>query len=274
MPPKVPSGPAASSAKANNYKNIPYDPHIDPIWLNQQKKIFRGIDLNKKWINSQYKKKSIIYQSTNLITGKIYIGSAWDGPSYWIPSVLDRKFPIYNNILYYNHNNMALAILEDLGRSGDVPKEDILRREQYYLDLLFNNYPDFVINLSRQAGSTKGYIHKPEFGQNRTGELNPMYGRTKSQEFIFMQTRDKTGSNNPAYGKKKSNFTRAKLIKLVYVYNSEDMSLIGEYSTVDCSKEFKMGKDTLTRYIKNGLAYQGKIFSRKKLDDIEKKMPL
>ena len=43
------------------------------------------------------------------------------------------------------------------------------------------------------------------------------------------------------------------------------MSLIGEYSTVNCSKQFKMGKDTLTKYIKNGLPFKGKIFTREKL---------
>lgn len=61
-----------------------------------------------------------------------------------------------------------------------------------------------------------------------------------------MQTRDKSGSNNPLYGKIKSALTIAKLTKLVYVYNGrEDMSFIGEYSTVNCSKLFNMGKDTL-----------------------------
>lgn len=81
-----------------------------------------------------------------------------------------------------------------------------------------------------------------------------------------MQTRDKSGSNNPLYGKIKSALTIAKLTKLVYVYNGrEDMSFIGEYSTVNCSKLFNMGKDTLTKYIKNGLPFKGKIFSRNKL---------
>lgn len=41
------------------------------------------------------------------------------------------------------------------------------------------------------------------------------------------------------------------------------MSFIGVFPTVKCSKHFKMGKDTLTKYIKNGLSYKGKVFSRK-----------
>jgi hypothetical protein len=49
----------------------------------------------------------------------------------------------------------------------------------------------------------------------------------------------------------------------VYVYNSLDMSLIGEFSTVKCSKYFSMGKETLTKYIKNGIPFKGKIFSSK-----------
>ena len=161
-------------------------------------------------------------------------------------------------------HNFALAILEDLGLSGTIPKELILSREQYYLDLLFNKYPELVINLSKLAGSTKGYKHKPEFGLNRSGPLNPMYGRVKSKEFIEMQNKDKSGSLNPLFGIQKSPSTIAKITKLVYVYNYFNMSFIGEFSTVNCSKHFKMGKDTLTKYINKGLPYKGKIFSRVK----------
>lgn len=59
--------------------------------------------------------------------------------------------------------------------------------------------------------------------------------------------------------------TISKLNKLVYVYNYEDMSFIGSYPTVKCSKEFRMGKDTLSKYILNGLPFKGKLFSRVKI---------
>jgi len=263
---------AALSLSFKHKKNIiqiPYGPHIKPIWLNEPIRLYIDLNNDKNLVGSQNKKRSIIYQWTNLITGKMYVGSAWNGSSrllsYWTPSILGRNYPIYNNMNYYGKYNFSLAILEDLGTSGDVTKEYLLSREQHYIDKLFKNHFDLALNLSPQAGSTKGYIHKPEFRLNRSGSLNPMYGREKSKEFLLMQTRDKRGSNNPLYGKEKSASTIAKITKLVYVYNNSDFTFIGEFSTVNCAKEFRMGKETLTKYIKNGLPFKGKIFSRNKL---------
>ena len=145
-----------------NIVEIPNGPHIKPKWLNSPIRVYYNLNYDKNLIGSDNKKRSIIYQWTNLITGKIYVGSAWNGStrlfSYWTPSVLRRNFPIYNNMNYYGKYNFALAILENLGASGDVTKEDILSREQYYINILFNDYPNLVINLFQQAGSTKGYI--------------------------------------------------------------------------------------------------------------------
>lgn len=160
-----------------------------------------------------------------------------------------------------------LIILEDLGKTGTVTKEYMLSREQFFLDLLFNNYPLLIFNNSPIAGTTLRFKHKDEFCLRRSGILNPMYNKQLSDEFKYMQTRDKKGINNPLFGTPKSIMTLAKLTKLVYVYNAKDMSYIGTYSTVNCSKMFKMGKDTLSKYLKSGQAYKGKIYSRTKLHD-------
>jgi group I intron endonuclease len=248
---------------------VPFGPHIKPQFLKEPIRIYENPNLERNLIGSQNKKRSIIYQWCNLITGKIYIGSGFNGStrllSYWTPSVLRKNYPIYNNLSFYGHFNFALAILEDLGVSGSISKELILSREQIYLDNLFNNYKNKLINLSPNAGSTKGYKHTPEFSIKRSGVLNPMFAKNKSPEFIKMQIRDKSGINNPQYRVVKTPETIAKLTKLVYVYNFLDMSLIGQFSTVNCLKEFKMGTDTLKKYIINGLPFKGKIFSRKKL---------
>jgi group I intron endonuclease len=250
-------------------KNFPFGPHVRPQFLKEPIRLYENPNLERNLIGLENKKRSIIYQWLNLITGKIYIGSAWNGStrllSYWTPSVIRKNYPIYNNLTFYGHSNFALAILEDLGLSGSISKELILLREQFYLNILFSNYKNQLINLSPYAGSTKGYKHKPEFIIKRSGVLNPMFGKDKSPEFIKMQLRDKSGVNNPQYGVIKTPETVAKLTKLVYVYNYLDMSFIGQFSTVNCSKQFKMGKDTLTKYIFNGLPFKGKIFSHKKL---------
>jgi hypothetical protein len=61
--------------KKNKVK-IPNGPHIKPIWLNNPIRIYDNIDCQKNLIGSNNKKRSIIYQWINLITGKMYVGSA------------------------------------------------------------------------------------------------------------------------------------------------------------------------------------------------------
>jgi group I intron endonuclease len=253
--------------------NIPvifYGPHIKPSFLTERLpvRIYKPL-LNLNLIGKENKNRTVIYQWINLITGKIYVGSAWRGSirllSYLRPSVLNRNLAIYNNLNKYGHNNFILIILEDLGITGKVSKNFMLEREQYYLDIIFNNYSCLKLNNSPTAGNNLGFKHKKEFKMNRSGQLNPMYGKTFSTEFLKMQTCNKTGIYNPNYGNKKSVKTLSKITKLIYVYEYTSKNYIGQYSTVQCSKEFKMGKDTLTKYLKNGLPFKNKIFSRIKL---------
>jgi cytochrome c oxidase subunit 1 len=149
---------------SNKYRNInnmkfPQGPHIKPKWLNTPVRVYDNLNLNRNLIGFENKKRSIIYQWVNLITGKTYVGSSSNGStrllSYWTPSVLRRNSLIYQNINYYGCHNFALAILEDLGISGSVDKNFIFSREQYYLDILFFQYSDLVLNLAKIAGSNK-----------------------------------------------------------------------------------------------------------------------
>ena len=54
-----------------------------------------------------------------------------------------------------------------------------------------------------------------------------------------MQVRCRIGENNPQAGKEKSAETKAKITKLIYVYDSKTKEFIGSYPTVKCAKEFK-----------------------------------
>lgn len=136
--------------RKNNCIKYPNGPHIKSQWLNSPVRVYDNLNINRNLIGYDNKKRSVIYQFSNLITGKIYIGSAWNGStrllSYWTPSVLRKNYPIYHNINYYGIHNFSLAIIEDLGISGSVTKEFILSREQHYIDILFIKYPLQTIN--------------------------------------------------------------------------------------------------------------------------------
>ena len=248
---------------------FPFGPFVKPIFLNEAVRVYYP-KLNRNIIGTDNRKRVVIYQWTNLINGKIYIGSASTGSTrllnYFSPSTLLRNLPIYNSLIKYGHNNFCLAILEDLGLLQQVSKKFILEREQYYLDILFTKYLDKKLNLSPTAGTTLGLKHNSIFKLNRKGSLNPMFGKTFSTEFLAMQTKDKKGINNPMFGIVKSPATIAKLQKLVYVYEADTLKNIGVFSTVECIKQFKMGKDTLTKYLNSKLPFKGKIFSRVQLD--------
>lgn len=255
----------------NIYPIIYSGPKTKPKFLNDPVRIYYpNLDINL--IGKENKKRTVIYQWYNLINNSIYVGSAWNGSirllSYWTPSRLNRNLPIYNSLVKYGHNNFCLAILEDLGLTGSTSKLSMLQREQFYLDIIFNNESYLKLNLSPNAGTTLGLKHSEQFKLNRArtgGKLNPMYNKEFSPEFLNNQIKDKTGINNPMYGKIKSSETLFKLQKLVYVYEYDTKNFIGAYPTVICSKNFKMGKDTLTKYLNNGLPFKNKLFSRFKL---------
>jgi len=250
--------------------SVPFGPHLQPKFLVTPLRLYDNAELFQKEITSQNRNRMIIYQWFNLITGETYVGSASNGSTrlvgYRTPSVLNRALNIYKNILQYSHANFAIAILEDLGFKENLLRVSLLNREQYFLNLLFKEVPiPLILNRTSLVGSNLGLKHSEEFKKNRKGILNPMFSRPKSPEFLYMQKRDKFGKNNPQFGVKKTQETRAKLIKLVYVYRAHDLTLIGEYSTVNCYKQFHMGSDTLTKYLKNGLPFKGLLFSRVKL---------
>ena len=251
---------------------FPLGPVVKPIFLIEPALPARVYfpKLNKNLIGTDNRKKVVIYQWTNLINGDIYIGSASTGStrllSYFNPNVISRNLPIYNSLKKYGHDNFCLAILEDLGPLQQISKQFILEREQYYLDILFTKYLDKKLNLSPTAGTTLGFKHSSIFKSNRKGSLNPMFGKTYSPEFISMQTRNKKGINIPMFGIKKTPITIAKLQKLVYVYEVDTLKNIGVFSTVECIKHFKMGKDTLNKYLNRKQPFKGKIFSRVQLD--------
>lgn len=119
--------------------------------------IYNNCDLDKVEILDNNRNKGGIYCWINNINDKIYVGSSINLTErfykyYSVKHLTIRKTPIHNAILKYEYSNFSLVILEYI-----VNKDEIIRREQYYMDLLNPNY-----NVLEKAGSTLGYKHTEE----------------------------------------------------------------------------------------------------------------
>jgi hypothetical protein len=123
--------------------------------------VYPSLLKDKDLILSSHKAVSGIYLLHNLVNGKQYIGSAHDLrirlATYYFPSRLTDNRYISNSLLKYGHDGFSLAILEILGCKGTQSKADILRREQFYIDL----YKP-ILNLNPHAGSSLGFKHSEE----------------------------------------------------------------------------------------------------------------
>jgi group I intron endonuclease len=103
--------------------------------------------------------------------------------------------------------------------------------------------------------------------KSKLGELNPMFGKEKSPQFIEQMYKDKSGVNNPMFGKTHSAETLKKLRNNVYVYNSNNKQLEKVYEgIVIASKDLKISYETLKKYCKSNEVYKNKIFSLNPLD--------
>lgn len=111
---------------------------------------------DKTLILKDNKGKSGIYRWSNTITGASYVGSAVDlarrlrdyySLGFLRKELLKNNSIVYKALLKYGHENFKLEILEVCN------KEDNLKREQYYLDLL-----NPVYNICTTAGSSLGRI--------------------------------------------------------------------------------------------------------------------
>jgi group I intron endonuclease len=83
---------------------------------------------------------------------------------------------IYSALLKYGYSNFELAILEY------CDSEDLIKKEQYYIDLLKPNY-----NLLTIAGSLLGFKHTEEaklkISVSQQGKNNSFFGKTHSEEY-------------------------------------------------------------------------------------------
>lgn len=176
---------------------------------------------NKKKAIKENEKKSGIYCWTHLTTNKSYVGSSINLGrrlrNYYNPifiTHISRKSMIINKALIkYGYSEFKLEILEYCD-----PKE-LIKREQYYLDLLSPKY-----NVLKFAYSSLGYKH--------------------------------TEKTLVKVNKNLANLNISKSIK-VKVTNLETNVLQEYVSLREAAKHLDTNKTTLTKYILNSKPFKG-----------------
>lgn len=126
------------------------DPSFIPV------KSYTNADTMKLQIFSENKGKTGIYRWVNNVNGKSYIGSALDITrrlrNYYSIYYLEKSnMAISKGLLKYGYFNFSLHILEYCDESI------LLKREQYYLDLLKPEY--YILKV---AGNSLGFQHSDD----------------------------------------------------------------------------------------------------------------
>jgi len=225
---------------------------------------YTNIDINKLKIYRENIKKSGIYRWNNLINNKSYVGSSISLTkrfnNYYSLAFLNRKINkensgIYNAILKYGYSKFSLDIIE-------YCKPDLLiKREQYYIDLLQPEY-----NILKVAGSRLGFKHseatKIKMSIINTSVNNPNFGKKHSYE-----TKRKIGISLRLNVTPKIMTTETKLkISLrshgVSVKNfDKSNNLINEFPTIlSAAKHLNVDPKKISMIFKTGRSYDNFIY--------------
>jgi len=128
----------------------------------------------------------------------MYIGSAVDFMGRWQDHKIALRKGIHHSILLQRAWNKYGEDCFEFSEIEFVDREELISKEQFYLDLLKPEY-----NICKIAGSCLGIIRSEEtrrkIGNALKGKSNPMCNI------------DRDGINNPMYGRKHSNLTKAKM---------------------------------------------------------------
>lgn len=105
-----------------------------------------------------------VYKITNIVNNKCYIGSAANIYKRWSWHKRYLTLNNHHSILLqrawnkYGETNFKFEILE----CGMIDPKDLIKREQYYIDIFKCYEPSKGYNVYKIAGSPKGYKHTAE----------------------------------------------------------------------------------------------------------------
>jgi group I intron endonuclease len=239
--------------KYNKYNNI----NTIPVASYYNMNIFKQI------IYKENRNKSGIYRLINIINNKSYVGSSVSLSRrfkyYYSLICLEKTMNKGNSVIHrallkYGYSNFSLNILEYC--EPDV----LIKREQYYIDLLNPEY-----NILRIAGSSLGFKHseaaKTQMSINNTGKNNPLFNKKHTYEtrnkiresiksLIRVNNKPKVVTNET----KLRMSLRSQGIK-VKVFDKSD-NVIGQFSSLKkAALYFGVHTNTISRIFKTGKSY-------------------
>lgn len=175
------------------------------------------------------------YKTTNLITGKIYIGK--HKSEEFDPTYKGSGTHLWNSIRKYGWDNFLVEML------SPCFSEDELNAEEELLIDLFNSRDRSIgyniakggaggsgpcsdetkakISKSLREGGKLAGSNNPMYGVSRTGQDSPHYGCKHSQETRELLSKLSTGRPSPMKGKHLSEAARAN-IKAARQYTSDE----------------------------------------------------
>lgn len=157
---------------------------------------YDNAETNKKLIYKENINKSFVYRWTNKINGKTYLGSTSNAKSrlqtyYDQYSLNITNMPIYKAILKYGHSNFIFDIIEY------CEPQDIIQREQYYLD-----HFDFDYNILEKANSSLGYKHTSKTIEKLKGRKN-LLGYKHTEETLAILRESQINKTHSVENKQK-----------------------------------------------------------------------
>lgn len=161
-------------------------------------KVFNNTDTQRLELLDFGRGLTAIYMWTNKLNGKRYVGSAKNLrlrllQYYSIGHLLRENMLIYKALLKYGYSAFSLTVLEC------CKLEDLIQREQHYLDTLCPEY-----NILTVAYSSLGYKHTEETLAKISQENNHMFGMSHTEEARAKMTTAKFLSPAPNRGRGKS----------------------------------------------------------------------
>lgn len=162
----------------------------------------------------------IIYEATNLINGKRYIGKTVYGlhkrKMEHLLAAKNNKENVYFHLAIQKHGEHSFS-WKILTHCENL--KDLSLMEKYYIELFKSNQRDYGYNLTNGGEGCEGYKHtdamKMYLSELKKGMYvgckNGMYGKTHSEKTREAHSLRMRGENHPFFGKKRSEQTRKKI---------------------------------------------------------------